>query len=52
MNWYKGTVSDGKLKADKRYTVTYKDGEEYDYCIAETKEFIQLQEILIGEKGY
>ena len=39
-------------KADKRYTVNYKDGEEYDYRIAEIKEFIQLKEIPIGEIGY
>ena len=50
--WYQGTVSDEKLKDDKRYTVSFKDGDEYDYCIAEIKEFIRLKEIPIGEIGY
>ena len=39
-------------KADKRYTVNQTDGEEYNYCIAKIKEFIQLKEIPIGEIGY
>ena len=29
--WYQGTVSDEKLKDDKRYTVSFEDGEEYNY---------------------
>ena len=40
------------MKSDKTYTVNYKDGEEYDYRIAEIKEFIYLKEIPIGEIGY
>ena len=49
--WYNGTVSDGKLKADITYTVTFKDGEEYDYRKGKIIEFVKLQDILVGEIG-
>ena len=45
--WYQGTVSDEKLKDDYRYTVSFEDGEEYDYHKAEIDEFVELREIPI-----
>ena len=33
--WYQGTVSDEKLKDDKRYTVSFEDGEVLYYRKAE-----------------
>ena len=50
--YYTGTVSNGKLKADIIYTVTFKDGEEYNYSKGEIKEFVKLQDIPVGEVRY
>ena len=47
-----GTVSDEKLKDDKRYSVTFEHGEEYDYRKAEIDEFVELREIPIGDVGW
>ena len=40
------------MKADKTYTISYKNGEVYNYCKGEMLEFMQLQEIPVGEIGY
>lgn len=50
--WYQGNVSDEKLKDDKRYTVSFQDGEECDYCKAKIDEFVELREIPIGDLGW
>ena len=50
--WYQGTVSDEKLKDDKRYTVSFEDGEVLYYRKAEIDEFVELREIPIGDVGW